>query len=199
MPFDRDLVTGALSVALSANPGSSGRELERYLWEFGLTTDKRQINSVLYSRRDRFWSVGQPPPRWHLITSDSRSPQAEIRPTRHGSGPFELYAWQADALSAWHDQDRRGVIEAITGAGKTMIGLVAAWEELELGGTVQVLVPSIVLLNQWAELLTIHLPGKQITSYFKCKRTHRVRSRSIAVHQFFCYRVIPFHWRDIKW
>jgi superfamily II DNA or RNA helicase len=85
-----------------------------------------------------------------------------MRPSRHASSPFELYSWQSDALSAWHDQDRKGVIEAITGAGKTMIGLVAAWKELESGGTVQVLVPSIVLLNQWAELLSIHIPDKQI-------------------------------------
>lgn len=34
-----------------------------------------------------------------------------------------LYAWQSDALEAWYAAGRVGVVEAVTGAGKTRLGL----------------------------------------------------------------------------
>ena len=36
-----------------------------------------------------------------------------------------LYRWQREALEAWSANDRRGVAEAVTGAGKTRVGLHA--------------------------------------------------------------------------
>ena len=43
---------------------------------------------------------------------------------------LRLYPWQADALKTWGQQGGRGVIEAVTGTGKTMIGVAAALDEL---------------------------------------------------------------------
>ena len=64
--------------------------------------------------------------------------------------PIVLYAWQAEALDAWRRVWRRGVIEAVTGAGKTMVGVAAVSEALSKGGQALVVVPTVELLHQWA-------------------------------------------------
>src|SRR5688572_11083058 len=60
-----------------------------------------------------------------------------------------LYAWQQEALKAWHANARRGVIEAVTGAGKTRVGIAAAFEAVRQGIKVLILVPTAELQSQW--------------------------------------------------
>jgi superfamily II DNA or RNA helicase len=62
------------------------------------------------------------------------------------SSRYELRAYQADALSAWQEAGRRGVLELPTGSGKTVIG-IAAIEAV--GRPALVVVPTIDLLEQW--------------------------------------------------
>jgi len=50
------------------------------------------------------------------------------------------------------------VVEAVTGTGKTMVGIAAAAEELARGGQVCVLTPTTELLVQWDDALARHLP-----------------------------------------
>ena len=38
----------------------------------------------------------------------------------------ELYRWQFDALMSWLQCGRRGVIEAVTGSGKTDVAIAAS-------------------------------------------------------------------------
>ena len=40
-----------------------------------------------------------------------------------GSGIDELYAWQAEALDSWRSRGRHGIVEAVTGTGKTKVGI----------------------------------------------------------------------------
>ena len=60
-----------------------------------------------------------------------------------------LYQWQQEALTAWEAADRQGVVQAVTGTGKTRLGIEAAFGELRAGGQVLVVVPTRTLLNQW--------------------------------------------------
>jgi RNA polymerase primary sigma factor len=69
----------------------------------------------------------------------------------------QLYAWQADALDAWRRRGGRGVVEAVTGTGKTMVGVAAARDELGHRGQVLVLVPTVELQHQWVLELGSHL------------------------------------------
>ena len=46
------------------------------------------------------------------------------------SSPPELYRWQLDALVSWLRCGRRGVIEAVTGSGKTDVAIAAAADAL---------------------------------------------------------------------
>ncbi len=50
------------------------------------------------------------------------------------------------------------MVEAVTGTGKTMVGVAAAAKELERGGQACVVVPTLELLAQWREVLHRALP-----------------------------------------
>jgi superfamily II DNA or RNA helicase len=62
---------------------------------------------------------------------------------------FELRAWQKEALAIWKDAGNRGIVEVVTGGGKTVFALSCI---RELGyETALVIVPTVALLDQWWE------------------------------------------------
>jgi superfamily II DNA or RNA helicase len=73
----------------------------------------------------------------------------------HAEGPVAppLYTWQREALEAWRGAGCRGVVEAVTGTGKTTVALTAAVAELARGGQVLVIVPTRELQSQWLAVL----------------------------------------------
>ncbi len=73
-----------------------------------------------------------------------------------------MYRWQLDALISWVRCGRRGIIEAVTGSGKTEIAIAAASDALRRGQFVLVLVPSRVLMEQWHTALRVALPDARI-------------------------------------
>src|SRR3954468_183900 len=79
-----------------------------------------------------------------------------------GTHHQELYRWQLDALIAWLRCGRRGVIEAVTGSGKTDVAIAAISDALRRGRFVLVVVPTRVLLEQWHGRLLAALPGARI-------------------------------------
>jgi superfamily II DNA or RNA helicase len=82
--------------------------------------------------------------------------------TNLGSAPRELYRWQLDALVSWLQCGRRGVIEAVTGSGKTDVAIAAASDAMRRGRFVLVIVPSRVLMEQWHGRLRAALPAARI-------------------------------------
>src|SRR3954464_13413495 len=85
-----------------------------------------------------------------------------VVPERATSEHPELYRWQLDALVDWLRCGRRGVIEAVTGSGKTDVAIAAAADALRRDRFVLVVVPSRVLMEQWHGRLTAALPGARI-------------------------------------
>lgn len=67
---------------------------------------------------------------------------------------IELRDYQLEAYRAWVDSGYRGVVVLPVAAGKTMVALKAVEE---LGVRTLVLVPTIDLLNQWADNIMRHL------------------------------------------
>src|SRR4051795_782775 len=74
----------------------------------------------------------------------------------------ELYRWQLDALVAWLRCGRRGVIEAVTGSGKTDVAIAAILDALRRGQFVLGLVPPGVRREQWPAPLLAALPEARI-------------------------------------
>ncbi|MGI9657522.1 MAG: DEAD/DEAH box helicase, partial [Gaiellaceae bacterium] len=90
------------------------------------------------------------------------------RLAKPGSAAFEdrperfLYTWQLDALTAWLRCGRRGVIEAVTGSGKTDMAMAAVGDAHRRGNFVLVVVPTRVLIAQWYERLTTAFPDLRV-------------------------------------
>jgi superfamily II DNA or RNA helicase len=111
-----------------------------------------------------------------LFNEDDISPEVVARFTKSATGerpapavvertddnPFALYDWQREALRGWRLSDYRGIVEAVTGAGKTRIAISAIADHLAEDGKVLVLVPTVVLLHQWRENLESAIPGLRV-------------------------------------
>ena len=71
---------------------------------------------------------------------------------------------QIAALRAWEASGSRGILEHATGSGKTVTALTAIERHLERGGVALVLVPSRLLLKQWAKEITAAIPDAVMLS-----------------------------------
>lgn len=134
------------------------REVLRARGRVSVTT--ADVARVLAAAPGRFRHDDGDPRRWWPAAATLEEPAA---PRARGTGRAAwrgppLYAWQTEALDAWRRQGGRGVVEAVTGTGKTMVGVAAACEELAAGGQVCVLVPTLELLAQWRVVLARHVP-----------------------------------------
>ncbi|MET8148278.1 DEAD/DEAH box helicase family protein [Actinoplanes sp. NPDC049668] len=145
----------ALRQLLTVAPGQDKHELQRGLTRLGLRgIDTRQINQTLYRGRANFACDGATPPRWRLA--------GETRRRGSSYAGNEPRAWQREALAAWRAEGRRGVVEAVTGTGKTTVGILAAAEAVDAGERVLILVPGTELLEQWHAVLRRDLPTLRI-------------------------------------
>lgn len=77
-------------------------------------------------------------------------------------GRLGLYAWQEEAFEAWVRSDHQGIVEAVTGAGKTRLGLAAISAAIREGRQVLLLVPTIELLHQWFSEVRTLLPWVRV-------------------------------------
>ena len=68
-----------------------------------------------------------------------------------------LMTHQEEALANWEDAGHCGVIQHATGAGKTITGLEAMRRWVRSGRPALVLVPSDLLVSQWADEINAHL------------------------------------------
>ncbi|MBX7221112.1 MAG: DEAD/DEAH box helicase family protein [Blastocatellia bacterium] len=72
---------------------------------------------------------------------------------------FDLYPHQQEALERWKTNDGRGVVVLPTGAGKSLVGVLAlAWA----GRSGLVIVPTIDLMHQWFGLLRAAFPDTEV-------------------------------------
>jgi len=72
---------------------------------------------------------------------------------------FEPYPHQREALDRWQAARGRGVVVLPTGAGKTLVGLMAlCWA----GRDALIVVPTLDLMHQWYALLRLAFPQQEI-------------------------------------
>lgn len=74
-----------------------------------------------------------------------------------------LYPWQSECLERWFANGCRGIVQAVTGSGKTMLALEAA-EQLEKKTgkkvLVKIVVPTAALMRQWNRALRTFLENR---------------------------------------
>jgi superfamily II DNA or RNA helicase len=112
--------------------------------------DDDDVEEIDETQLLRFTKVASEPRRPHVFKKLS------------SNDPFGLYDWQRDALERWNDAGRRGIIDAVTGAGKTRLAVAAIAEHIERGGCAVVIVPTVVLLHQWVEVVSATLPERRV-------------------------------------
>ncbi len=83
-------------------------------------------------------------------------------PTGRPLDDLPLRDWQVEAFAAWAANGSRGVVEAVTGTGKTRLAIAATRAALHHGGRALVLVPTLELQQQWVRELRSHVPGARI-------------------------------------
>lgn len=88
----------------------------------------------------------------------------ESAPALVSTESIDLYPWQRRALQAWRRAGYRGVVQAVTGAGKTRVGVAAIAEALADGRRAVVIVPTLVLVKQWLGTLMELLPGVAVAT-----------------------------------
>jgi len=156
------LLSGIITV-LQKYPHSNKREIRNRLREISIETDTSTINSKLYGYLQIFERVEVPmesAPRWSLrwtTVAEAKAPVNQPTPQTFVETPSaydlpNLYEWQKRALDAWQKSDKCGIIEAVTGSGKTLVGIAALLSHLDTHAGL-VIVPSTILLHQWAHAL----------------------------------------------
>ena len=111
----------------------------------------------LHELRSRLSEEGVRLSEQSVRRSDTFGPRSDTQRALPASSPplstgawGELRPYQAAALAAWEGAGRRGIVVLPTGAGKTRLGLAAARAH---GGPALFLVPTRVLLHQWAGVI----------------------------------------------
>ncbi|HWC36257.1 MAG TPA: DEAD/DEAH box helicase family protein [Mycobacteriales bacterium] len=78
------------------------------------------------------------------------------------SADIELVAWQREALAAWTKTGRRGVVEAVSGAGKTDLAYWAIAAAVDEGMKVLVITSSGEQVDRWYDGLRAALPINRV-------------------------------------
>ena len=68
---------------------------------------------------------------------------------------MKLYAWQQECLKAWEENGCRGIVNVVTGAGKTVLALEAIrrFRKKHENARIRIVVPTIPLAQQWQSAL----------------------------------------------
>ena len=178
-------LTDRLSEALEARGTASVRELLAAVRGSGASRTSRSAVERALRETPRFVPDGDPgKARWRLApdaaattgtqAATSGTPdaaagtraattgtQAAAAGTRGHLDALALRGWQAEALAVW-SETCRGVVEAVTGTGKTRLAMAAIRTVLDRGGRSLVLVPTLELQDQWARELRALIPGVRV-------------------------------------
>ena len=147
-----------------------------------LGVSKTEVNAILYAETGRFIKVDETPPLWTVNPKFDHRTIASVgitpRMERHELAfVTSLHPWQSAALVAWQANGCRGIVNAVTGAGKTRLALAAIEAHRSSGGTkTAVIVPTIELLRQWSSELAKVFPdvtvgelgGGRVNSLVSC-------------------------------
>jgi len=70
------------------------------------------------------------------------------------TGALDPYEWQIEATNQWNENGNSGIVAAVTGSGKTIMAMHAVSDYLTQhpDAVVSVIVPTKVLMYQWAEI-----------------------------------------------
>jgi superfamily II DNA or RNA helicase len=143
-------------------PGLTGRQIAYHIRRNGYpNVTRRDVNQLLYSQNSPcYYTLSENGrPAWYLRNTmlDNQILELQENDELIWTNNLELYPWQLNALNEWQSNGYQGVIEAVTGAGKTRVAIAAIEAHLRINWRVVVLVPSIAIQAQWKKVLREYL------------------------------------------
>ena len=89
---------------------------------------------------------------------------------------LRLYAWQEECLKIWLENGCKGIVNVVTGAGKTALAAAAIEQLLKTDADslrIKIVVPKTFLVRQWSRALMEYLqvPRKDIGVYFGSRKS----------------------------
>ena len=182
----------------------AGNETKREIHAWLVANDRyretvRYLNKTLYRFEGKQFAydvvVEGAAPRWRVLNPTELPPPdprwAEIEPDF--DCPLEmdfdrwesLRGWQRDAIRRWAANGHRGLVEAVTGSGKTNVGIAVIEHCVTVGERVLVLTPNNSLKDQWAQRLRAEIGaplGVKITEISTGKSPKWASARVILAH-----------------
>ena len=127
--------------------------------------------------------------RDELLAAQSADTSVSRAPAMPPVGTLEdlpLYPWQEEAITAWRDAGDHGMVEAVTGAGKTRVGIHVIADALRQARRAVVLVPTLVLQSQWRRVLQKSFPDHAVrTDYARDEWHVLITTRQSFNRRFF--------------
>ncbi|SDD80029.1 Superfamily II DNA or RNA helicase [Sanguibacter gelidistatuariae] len=108
--------------------------------------------------RDTYAHLLEPEPSATPVRAPAVARAAQQAPVH----VLDLMSWQHEAIAAWYASGCHGIIEAVTGTGKTHVGLEAVAHAAARGERSTVLVPSVDLQDQWTARFASFLPDLRV-------------------------------------
>lgn len=80
------------------------------------------------------------------------------------SPSIEPYPWQKRAFASWQEAGYRGIVEAVTGTGKTHLGVMAVEEARRSAKQIYplIVVPTVPVMEQWVQRLQNAFPEGRV-------------------------------------
>lgn len=107
------------------------------------------------------------------------------------------HKWQEDALNEWWDRDHVGIVEAVTGTGKSILGALAISKTLRNGGNAIVAVPSLILLEQWTDAINNLLPNAIVRQHGNGQKVSDSTRVNVIIASFETLRRNPIQVRGL--
>ncbi|MFA5468047.1 MAG: DEAD/DEAH box helicase [Sphaerochaetaceae bacterium] len=111
-----------------------------------------------------------------------------------------LYQWQRECITAWRENGGRGIVQVVTGGGKTLMAITAAKElDQALKGSlvVKIVVPTTFLVDQWQSALqSCGIARSDIGTYYsknKDKKPYKYKIYVINSARYVLAREILAH------
>ena len=171
----REQIALKLIEILESNPLLTAKQLVSEISRQDV--DRNLVNSVMYlDKKKRFQKDDSPRPQFFLTANGAtqnvgvKSAGDQLGAKKQESVDTPIYRyevtglrkWQIEALAAWEKDGCTGIVEAVTGAGKTRLAMAAIARELNLGGKVVVIVPSRELQRQWEREMHLYFDSADI-------------------------------------
>ena len=174
-PATRQHATREIAAILKVEPGATAARIQALLAKAGIKEGqykisrgnireiKKELRGVSPAKATSGSTSSKRPttrPSSKAKTSASSKKRRTNKVSKPSGGATQPkpYKWQVDALAKWKAAKHVGVVQAITGAGKSRVGLEAAISITKAGGAAILLVPTSLLADQWLQDATKFVP-----------------------------------------